>query len=487
MTERSFGTRLAAVLGGELVNKGAVIVAFMWLARTLDPAVYGEVEWALSLLMVFTLVVDAGLSTWGAAEVAARKAEAATLVRQVGGLRFTLAVPSYAVLLGIAAGYGGGAGAALAVYGLVLFLTPLFLQYLFNGLFQSQWAALGNALRGLTFAAVVLLFVRPGSSPWLVAAAEVAGAAALALCSWLLLGRVARGHHEAASRPAPAASARELGAILRRSWPIGATEITWGLHWYAGLILLGYLATSTDAAWHSAALRLVMALHTGVWLYLYVLLPNLARLIHADRPGWARMVEQSLRLTTWAGWLVALVGTLAADTILTNVFGTPFAAATPVLQVAIWVVPVAWMSGHVRYSLIAAGHPRRDYGAGLVGAGTTVVVSAALIPGLGSFGTGLALVAGTLANAVAASALARGVLPPFAFGASVVRAAACGTAALALGFVLRPLAGEPAATVLAAAALAAVALVVERETARQMFGAVTGVARLKVENADARP
>jgi O-antigen/teichoic acid export membrane protein len=487
MTERSFGTRLAAVLGGELVNKGAVIVAFMWLARTLDPAVYGEVEWALSLLMVFTLVVDAGLSTWGAAEVAARKADAATLVRQIGALRFTLAVPSYAVLLSIAASYGGGAGAALAVYGLVLFLTPLFLQYLFNGLFQSQWAALGNALRGLTFAAVVLLFVHEGSSPWLVAAAEVAGASALALCSWLLLGRVAGNHRETVPPPAPAASARELGAILQRSWPIGASEIAWGIQWYVGLILLGYLATSTDAAWHSVALRLVMALHTGVWLYLYVLLPNLARLVQADKPAWARMVERSLRLTTWAGWLVALVGTLAADTILTSVFGFPFAAATPVLQAAIWVVPLAWMSGHVRYSLIAAGHPRREYGAGLVGAGTTVILSVALIPGLGSLGTGLALVGGTLANAVAASALARGVLPKFALGASVVRASTCGTGALALGFVLRPVAGELAATSIAAALLAVVALIFERETARQMFGTVTGVARLKVENADARP
>jgi O-antigen/teichoic acid export membrane protein len=478
----SFAARLAAVLAGELVNKGSVIVAFVWLARTLDPAVYGEVEWALSLMMVFTLVADAGLSTWGAAEIAARPGDAPGLVRRIGALRLTLAVPSYVVLLGVAASYGGGAGTALAVYGLSLFLTPLFLQYLFNGLFVSKWAAVGNAARGLTFVTVVLLFMRQGSPPWIVAVAEVAGAGALALCSWLLRGRVLGRDSEG-----PASSALDRRAILARSWTIGASEVTWGMHWYAGLILLGYLATTTEAAWHSAALRLVLALHTGVWLYLYVLLPNLARLLASDTAGWRRIVEQSLRFTGWASWTVALVGTIAADTILTTIFGAPFTAAASVFQVAVWVLPVAWMSGHLRYSLVAAGYPVRDYLAGLIGASTTILLSVMLIPALQSTGTGLALLGGTIANAVAAWALAIRVLPRFAFVASVMPSIACGAGALALGTLVRPMLGELTATILAAAALIGVALVAERETAREILGALTGSNALKVENADARP
>jgi O-antigen/teichoic acid export membrane protein len=347
---------------------------------------------------------------------------------------------------------------------------------------------------------VVLLFVRDGSPPWIVAAAEVAGAAALALCSFLLLGRVLGrdAGHDVGRRADPAngpetapdvlsgVTARNLRAILARSWTIGATEVTWGVHWYAGLILLGYLATTTDAAWHSAALRLVMALHTGVWLYLYVLLPNLARLLSEDVPGWRRMVQQSLRLTGWAGWAVALVGTLAADTILTTVFGPPFAASIPVLQAAVWVVPVAWMSGHIRYSLIAAQQPGRDYRAGLIGAGTTILLSVLLIPALQSTGTGLALLGGAIANTVAAWALGRRVLPGFAFGSSVLPSAACGAACLTLGLLLSSMIGEVIATAAAAMTLAGVALVMERETAGAILSTLTGSNRLKVGNADAR-
>ena len=479
---QSFGSRLAAVLAGELVNKVGVIAAFAWLAHTLDPGVYGEIEWALSLMMVFTIAADGGLSTWGAAQIAARPGEAPRLVVRIGALRLALAVPAYLILLVVAVSYGGRAGLTLAVYGLVLLLTPLFLQYLFNGLFQSGWAALGNALRGVTFAAVVLVFVGEGSPPWIVALAEVAGAGALALCSFLLLGRAlgrqrrvdpATSHETTSDVAAGVGLLSHLRAILARSWTIGATEVTWGVHWYAGLILLGYLATTTDAAWHSAALRLVMALHTGVWLYLYVLLPNLARLIADDASGWRTTVQQSLRLTGWAGWAVALVGTLAADTILTTVFGPPFVAAIPVLQAAVWVVPVAWMSGHIRYSLIAAQHPGRDYRAGLIGAGTTILLSVLLIPGLQSTGTGLALLGGTLANAVAAWALGRRVLPGFAFGSSVLPSAACGAACLTLGLLLTPMVGNVLATVVAVTVFGGVALVVERETAGAILSTLT--------------
>ncbi len=479
---RSFAGRVTAVLIGEVVSKGSVMIAFAWLTRTLDASVYGEVEWALSLMVVSALAADAGLSTWGAAQVAARPEEAAALAGRIGALRLVLAVPAYAILAIVAASYGGAAGITLAVDGLALFLTPFFLQYLFNGLFQSGWAALGNGLRGLTFAAVVLLFVRPGSPPWIVALAELAGAAALAACSLVVLTRTFRlAFPMRASRPT-------LGGVLRQSWPVGAAEMTWGVRWYAGLILLGYLATTTDAAWHSAALRLVMAAHTVVWLYLFVLLPNLARVLSADGAAWRRLVEQSLRLTGWLGSAIAVAGTLAAQTSLVTVFGDPYVAAVPALQVMIWVVPAAWITGHLKYSLVAAQHQDKDYQAGLIGAVAAVVLTIVLMPSLGSTGTALALIGGTTTYGLAAWIFVRQRLPRFALAASVAPGAVGGLGCAALGFVLRPLAGELGATAAALVALVAIALVAERARVREVLKAMTSSSGLKpkVSTADAR-
>jgi O-antigen/teichoic acid export membrane protein len=273
--------------------------------------------------------------------------------------------------------------------------------------------------------------------------------------------------------------------VLASSWRIGATEITWGVHWYAGLILIGYLATPTDAAWESASLRLVMAIHTGVFLYLYVLLPTLVRSLQTDAAAWQRVVAPSMRLSGWMGGAIAVVVTLAAPTLLTTMFGAPFAASASVLRAMIWVIPVAWLSGHVRYSLIAVNQAQRDLQAALVGAGTTIGLTLLLLPWR-SLGAGLALLGGTVANAAAAWTLSRGVLPaPPLRG--VAAGAGCCLACLALGLMLTPVAGEKTSAALAGLVIGVTALVAERDSVRDVAAALASSMKPKVgSNADIR-
>jgi O-antigen/teichoic acid export membrane protein len=371
-------------------------------------------------------------------------------------------VPTYLLVLLAAWVKGGVAGSALAIYGLILFVQPLFLQYVFDGLLQTRWTAVANAVRGTTFLASVLLLVHAGSRPSAVAMAEVMGACALAICNLIVFAqvfklriRVEDGRHG-------------LAPLFRRTWPVGASDVTWGVQTYTGLIVLGYIATPQETAWHSSSLRLLLAVHTGVWLYLSTLLPNLARLSH-DPAEWKRVVEQSVRLTGWIGCGMALVGVLAAPAILTTVFGPPFIAAVSPFRAMIWVVPIAWLGGHIRYSLIAARHPEREFQARLVGAVTTIVLTLVLAPTLKSTGTALALLGGAAANAVAAWVLMRGVLPDGEYGKSMATSSLCCVACLLVGLVATPAVGEIPAALLAGSLMAMTAVVVERQHVRDLF------------------
>ncbi len=453
---RSFVARIAAMGAGEFVSKAAVTLSFVYLARVLTPPVYGEVEWALSLVMVSTLVADAGLGSWASAHTGAHPDEAPRVVAQVAWLRAGLSAATASTLLVVASAYGGGAARALAVYSVALLLMPASLGYLFNGLGRPEWAALGSALRGTIFAGTVALLVRAGSPSWHVALAEVAGALALAVSSLVAV------HYSLGFRIPVAAGRTGALGVLGRSWSIGASEITWGVQWYAGLILLGYLGTTTDAAWYSAGLRLVLALHTMVWLYLYVLLPGLSRSLTSNPARWRDTVEHSLRLTGWIGCGVALVGTLGARPLLVAVFGTPFVVAVPAFRVLIWVLPIAWASGHLRYSFIAAGRPRYDYHAALIGASTTVALTLTLTPTMQSLGAALALVGGVATNAAVTVLFSRRALPPVSSLASVSPGAVGCLACLILGAILTPIAGDLPATLVAALMLASLALFFER-------------------------
>lgn len=468
MVPQSFPSRLVAIFTGELVNKGSVTAAYIFLAHTLGPAAFGQIEWALSILSVALLVADGGLGVWCVAQVAARPEAAGPLVAHVARLRLAIAVPVYGVLAALAWSRGGPAGTTLAVYGFVLLLTPLFLQHAFDGLFLTRWTAMANALRGATFLLAVVWLVNPQSPPWWVALAEVLGAAVTGAFCVVVLRSVLR-----LSVPV-LGELRGTSAVLSGAWRVGAGDVAWGVYSYGGLIFLGWAARPLDAAWQAAALRLLMSIHTGVWLYLSTLLPTLARLLRDDTVGWRRTVEASLHLAGWIGGGVAVIGTLAAAPILTTLFGAPFEAAVPAFRAMIWVVPISWISGHLRYSLIAAQHPEREFQARLVAATTTMALTLAMVPRFRSAGAAVALLGGSLAHWAAAAHLARGVLPVCAVGRSLAAPIGGCVVCLALGFAAVRVVGVVPATLLAGGVMAAWALAAERDRARQLVRAVTG-------------
>jgi O-antigen/teichoic acid export membrane protein len=83
------------------------------------------------------------------------------------------------------------------------------------------------------------------------------------------------------------------------------------------------------------------------------------------------------------------------------VYGDMYSSATLPLQILIWMVPICWLSGHFRYSLIATGHQRQEFLGAAVASITTLGLAALLVPRWLSVGGAAALVAGGLANAVA--------------------------------------------------------------------------------------
>lgn len=453
---RGLLSRVVTAGAGELVSKAAVTVAFIHLARVLEPSAYGAVEWALSLLMVGTILADAGLGTWAAAQIGAFPERAAQLAGQVGWLRFVLACGVAALLAVLARTTGGSAGAALTVYALALLLTPLIVPYLFNGLLRSEWAGLSTAVRGVVFAAGVLLFVRPGDAPVRVAAAELAGATAAAVVSVLAVRFALR------LRVQLRGSTTGAWAHLAQSWMIGASDLTWAAVFYAGLIVLGAMAPGSAPAWFGAALRIVLAAHSLVYLYFFVLLPSLAHALRSGAPAWRQLVEPSLRTAGWLGGLVAVVGTLGARPILSLLFGAPFEAAAPSLRILVWIVPVLWLSGHHRYSFVASNRPALDSTAAAIGAVATIVLSLVLVPVLRGVGAAVALLAGVVVNAVSAAVLAGRALPRMAYVTSVRPGAAASAGCLVLGAILTPVAGDIASTLIAAATLTALAAFIER-------------------------
>ena len=451
-----FSKRYLTLFAGEVFSKVCVFAAFAYLARVLGPSGFGLIELALAITMFFVMTVDGGLGSYGARTVSAHPEDAPRLLAQITAVRSAAAAIAYVPILLLSLFYGMPGAGMLAVYGLVVFAVPLFNQWLFQGFRAMHLVAAATALRNVVFAAAVFAFVRPGADLRVVAAAEVAGAAALGVFTTIAYRRFLR------IRPDPQGLFQGAVAMLRQSWPLGASEVTWAALWYSPGIVLGAVSSSEQMAWLAGPLRIVLALHTFVWLYFFNLLPALTRALVTAESEWRSLTRRSLRTSMWLACLVALVGTLFAPVVVQTVYGAAYARAALPLQIVIWMIPLAWFSGHFRYTLIAAGEQRWEFGALAATVVVTLLCGALTAPTLGAVGAAISLVVGGAINGTLAwLAVARRV-GTFDVAATVVESSVSCLACLLVGFSLAAAAGTLAGATIAT--LCYLAIAAQRDT-----------------------
>jgi PST family polysaccharide transporter len=398
LRRRSFVARYLTLFGAETVSKLCVLATFAYLARVLGPRDFGIIELALSITVFFVLGTETGLGTYGARIIETSPDRAPQLIPRVAGLRAMLGVPAYVLIVTLATWYRAPGLGILAIYGLMVLLTPFFTQWVFQGLRQMQWVAAGSLLRYTVFAVMVLLLVRPGSSPRLVAIAEVSGALAFAIFNTVLLKRVLR------IRLDWRGAWRGAVALFRETWFLGASDLTWATMWYAPSIILGWSdpGQTERVAWLAASVRIVMALHTFVWLYFFNLVPNLARELRDGIDGWRALLHRSLATSMWAACFVGLSGTLLAPLIVGAVYGSAYREAVLPFQLAVWMIPVTWLSGHFRFSLIVHGRQDLEFRASAVAGVTTALLAFGGARLYDAPGAAAALLIGGIVNAFVA-------------------------------------------------------------------------------------
>lgn len=369
------------------MSKIFALLAFAYLARVLGPAHFGMLEFALAVMFFFTLLVDCGLSPFGAREVAKDEGAVTRLVAHIILLRALTVMAAFAVLLlGVAATDMPWAMKRLIVlYGLTLFTMPAMLPWVFQGRDLMRYVAVASIIRWFIFAAGVFLYVRGPGSLWIVPVVE---GAALACVAVFYLGSFSR-HFGSLRRRIDSSFA---GSVFRQALPIGGSELVWALKMYSATVLLGMLVTGPEVGWFGAAHRIVISVHTFVWLYFFTLFPSVARSSRGSLEVLHRLTNTSLQVTAWSGVFLGVVGSIFAHPIITLVYGPEYGQSVAAFRVLIWVIPLALMSGHYRYALIAYGRQGMEFLTAACGAGLNVLVNLFLIPSYGLIGAAWALI-----------------------------------------------------------------------------------------------
>ncbi|MCH8806196.1 MAG: oligosaccharide flippase family protein [Planctomycetes bacterium] len=361
----------------EGVSKVVTFAAFAYVAHIAGPGGMGYVEFAAAAFLCAGLVVDLGFNPYGAREIARAPERTGQLVSEIVVARLFLAVFACLILAAMALWLDRAPveRRLLLLYGLSLLPMPLLLQWVFQGHELMGIVGISTVIRQTVFAVVVFATVRAPDWIWLVAAGEVAGVC----CAALYLFHTYRRRFGFAV----ILRTRLSRKLFREGLPIGLAQFFWAARIIGGTLILGFVATTHEVGLYGSAQRILVALHTFVWLYFFNLLPSLSRAWRQDRSSFADIVDRSLRLVVWVAVGAAVLGVLLAGRAMTLAYGASFAPGGPILQCFAGVCLISAISGHYRFGLIAAGRQTSEMVTAAIGALFAIV----LIP-LGYFRAG---------------------------------------------------------------------------------------------------
>ena len=394
--KRELAVNFFFLSGGELTAKLLTFASFSYLAHTLGPRNYGFIEFVLAVMVFFSLPADLGLGSYGAREIARDPASAPRLLRVVTGLRMSLALCSmlalgvFILLLDKSVELKW----LLTLYGLSLLGGPFLLQWFFQAHDRMHWVGIASIVRQAGFSILVFLVFRKGSSLIYIGIIECVSVAVVAIYCVYVVRRMGFGW------PWPDLRFKSLGSHLAEAAPIGLTEVAWAFMWYFCTVLLGLIFSDRTLGWFGASHRLLMALHTFVWLYFFNLLPSISRCALRPQRHLLDLMDGSIRFIAWAGLFGAALLTVLAPDILGLVYGRNFRGASGSFSILVWMLPIAMLSGHHRYVLIAYNRQKTLLYCSIASAVAAVLLGLALVPLYGGIGAAWALLIANFANFV---------------------------------------------------------------------------------------
>jgi O-antigen/teichoic acid export membrane protein len=428
--------KLATRAVAEVVGLAAAALAAVLVFRSVGPTVAGELAIATTFFYLATVVVNGGLPTAAAQEVAARPESLRGVVLAAGGLRiayaaaFTVAVEAILWVLPL----GDSVRVLLMLTVVGVLLLPLKHDWLLIARGSVGSVAMARIVSASVTLAVAALVVRdPGDTGALVIYL-LSGHAATALVT--LAMAVVTEHDRIWGRDGIEGS--PSWSLARKGLHYLKADLSIFVYNNSDRFFLFALGGPAVVGLYEAAYKLILpfsAIATVVTDSMYL---TLARAVgtRALRDVYGRYVRLLFVGTVPVGFVTAVFG----PAIVAVIFGDEFVAAGPLLAVLGWVVTVGYLSGAIAIPFTAWDRPKAYGDAITAGSVANLLLNVLLIPPLLGFGAAFATILAKLVVVLAGARPFRSVCDYPVFREFLMFALASATAvvvALATVTVLR--------------------------------------------------
>ena len=398
------GTRFLALAFGET---GARLIAFLttaYLARRLGASAFGQIGFAIAVLTHFGPGLLIGVGEVGARDVA-REPERAPAIAAVGmTLRFMAAVVAITliVLLASILGLDPERRTVTTLYALCVIPIACDTSWVYKGLGKAGKIAVALLIVEATVLVLVLMFVNSPADVMKVPLMQLTGALAAAA---FLTVPVLRG-----GWIAPSVSA--LRDMARRSSMTTVSRVLRTIIVSLDVILLGFMVSSQEVGWYSAAYRIVFFVMALLYAVHAAFLPEMAR--SAENPrALSAILSRAIGMALAVTIPFVVGGVLIARPMMNLIFGEQYQAGAGALQLLLFSLVLLAVHATTRSVFLAIQRMGLETIIIGIGVATNVALNLYLIPRYGIEGAAIATIAGEAVSLLGAfGALARlGVRP----------------------------------------------------------------------------
>jgi O-antigen/teichoic acid export membrane protein len=350
-TERRVAKNAAWLVLQPLVMNVLSLAATAYIARELGASEFGRFNLAYAFAAMFAPLTNLGLRPLAVRHIAQNRGEASDYLGKVLVLRGGLAVVIAVILIAVAPLSGGSAHTqgvvAVAAVGLVLAT----LSGVFTDGFQSfevmRPVSLANMVGAVLLTLTSVLVVWRGGGIQQMAMAYLLGP----LCSLVLLWLWSRGKP---FRPHPNWNPSAFYRMLRQALPFFGLGLLEAVSARIDVLVLARAMGDGNLGSYTVAMTLVdraMNLCDGAATALF---PAIAHLSANSPAAVISLLRNSALWLFMLGVPIAIGTTVLSPLVVALLFGPQYAAAAPLLALAIWRLPIeclAMLQGHSLFAV----------------------------------------------------------------------------------------------------------------------------------------
>lgn len=405
-TRKTVLRNVAWAMLGKAVSMLGVLFVGILVGRYLGPEKYGLMNYVISFVTLFEIVVEFGLNHIEIRELAKHPSSRDSIMGTCFSLRMTFAVFAFLLLMCITYWSEDDpyTRKLIAIYGLCLFTFPFNVaRNYFTSIVQNEYVVKSQIARICFGAAIkIVLLWQKMSLTWFLWAAG--------FDFYLLAAGYARAYH---SQVGPfrdwKIDFRLIPFLLAESFPILLSGAAVVVYQRIDQVMLKHLVNDESVGYFATAAMFLNVVFFLPNVLVQTVTPILVQIRKKDAIAYR---EKAIAVTggvTWLAILMALVVTFAAPCMIAWTYGAKYLMAIPVLQVLVWKtvgMALSTASGHL---IIIEGIQKVLVVRDLFGCLACVGLNWILLPRFGVMGAAWV----TLATFGLSGFLANAVIPPY--------------------------------------------------------------------------